>query len=287
MVLLLEGYRKNTNAFMTLYKLPHLRRACKPQPAFSSSCRYGPERPRSRSPISRSLSPRSRTPSFTSCSSPHSPLSTNRTDWGNGREPWDQSPYSRREEERDVIPWRENGEEKRDRTDTWVHERKPPYLRHMDKLDLEEQAEVIRGHRDKYVQGGSPSTKGAHPLPGYKSRDENYYRKPSKQKSDKYQKQTLETPSKSKRKEEARSREHKHSHCEDPVKGGMPEAKPDKVPDCLRPKERIKETDKELEEELSSAAQNVDGGKEKETENEVMSDFSCSWERNTKTDVLP
>ncbi|KAK9400871.1 RNA-binding protein 20 [Crotalus adamanteus] len=42
--------------------------------------RYGLERPRSRSPINCSLSPRSRTPSFTSCSSPRSPLSTNRTE---------------------------------------------------------------------------------------------------------------------------------------------------------------------------------------------------------------
>ncbi|XP_060097671.1 RNA-binding protein 20 [Heteronotia binoei] len=230
--------------------------------------RYGPERPRSRSPISRSLSPRSRTPSFTSCSSPHSPLTTNRTDWGNGRELWDQSPYSRREEERDVIPWRENGEEKRERTDTWVHERKQHYIRHADKLDLEEQAEIIRGHREKYPQGGSPSAKGVHPLPGYKNRDENYYRKPSKQKSDKYQKQTVDTASKSKRKEEARSREHKHSHCEDAVKGGIPEAKPD----CLRPREKSREINKELEEEVPSAAQKADVGKEKETETEVMKD---------------
>nr|XP_056706429.1 RNA-binding protein 20 [Euleptes europaea] len=202
-------------------------------------------------------------------SSPHSPLSTNRTDWGNGREPWDQSPYSRREEERDVIPWRENGEEKRERTDTWVHERKQHYLRHMDKVDLEEHSEVIRGHREKYLKGGSPSTKGVHPLPGYKSRDENYYRKPSKQKSDKYQKQTLDAAPKSKRKEEARTREHKRSHCEDPIKGETPEAKPSKMPDCLRPKEKFKEIDKGLEEEVPSAAQKVDVRKGKENESKV------------------
>ncbi|XP_077205804.1 RNA-binding protein 20 isoform X3 [Paroedura picta] len=231
--------------------------------------RYGPERPRSRSPISRSLSPRSRTPSFTSCSSPHSPLSTNRTDWGNGREPWDQSSYSRREEERDAIPWRENGEDKRDRTDTWVHDRKQHYIRHMDKLDLEEETEIIRGHREKYLQGGLPSAKGVHLLPGYKSRDENYYRKQNKQKSDKYQKQTLDIPSKSKRKEEARSREHKHSHSEDPIKGGMSETKLNKMPDCLPPNEKIKEIDKELEEEVHREDQKADVGKEKETEHEV------------------
>ncbi|XP_048362541.1 RNA-binding protein 20 isoform X2 [Sphaerodactylus townsendi] len=233
------------------------------------SCRYGPERPRSRSPISHSVSPRSHTPSFTSCSSPHSPLGTNRTDWGNGREPWDQSPYSRREEERDVVPWRENGEEKRDRTDTWVHDRKQHYLRHMDKVDLEEHAEVIRGHREKYLKGGSLSAKGVHPLPGYKSRDENYYKKPSKQKLDKYQKQTLDIMPKSKRKDEARSREHKHSHCEDPIKEETPEAKPSKMPDCLKPKEKFKEIDKELDEEIPTASQNTGVRKGKETENKV------------------
>ncbi|KAL8187347.1 UNVERIFIED_CONTAM: hypothetical protein K2H54_045760 [Gekko kuhli] len=146
----------------------------------------------------------------------------------------------------------------------------------MDKLDLEEQAEAVRGHREKYLHGGSPSTKGTHSLPGYKSRDENYYRKPSKQKSDKYQKQTLDTASKSKRKEEAKSREHKHSHCEDPVKGGTPEAKPSKRPDCLKPREEFKELDKELEEEVPSAAQKADVGKEKETENEVEKEDSVT-----------
>lgn len=213
-------------------------------------------------------------------------MSTNRTDWGNGRESWDQSTYSRREEERDVIPWRENGEEKRDRTDMWVHERKQHYLRHIDKLDLEDQAEVIRGHREKYLQGGSPSAKGAHPLPGYKSRDENYYRKSSKQKSDKYQKQTLDTASKSKRKEETKSKEHKHSHLEGPVKGGMPEAKPEKMPDCHRTREEFKATDKELEEELPTAAQKADVGKEKETENEVTSNFTCSSEHKPRTALI-
>ncbi|XP_062989320.1 RNA-binding protein 20 [Elgaria multicarinata webbii] len=235
--------------------------------------RYGPERPRSRSPISRSLSPRSHTPSFTSCSSPHSPLSTNRTDWGNGRETWDQSPYSRREEEREVVSWRENGEEKRDRTDTWVHERKH-YSRHLDKLDLEERVEGSRGHREKHLRGGSPNAKGAHSLPGYKNREEDYYRKPSKQKSDKYQKQSLDAAPKCKRKEKSRSRERRHSHCEDSAKEETSEQKPNKMADSIRQKqsdkEKIKDNDKKAEEELSCASVKVNvkkgGGTEKEVE---------------------
>ncbi|XP_044294464.1 RNA-binding protein 20 isoform X4 [Varanus komodoensis] len=233
---------------------------------------YGPERPRSRSPISRSLSPRSHTPSFTSCSSPHSPLSSNRTDWGNGRDAWDSSTYSRREEEREVVSWRENGEEKRDRTDTWVHERKH-YLRHLDKLDLEEHTEGSRGHREKYLKGGSPSAKGGHSLPGYKSREEDYYRKPSKQKSDKYQKQSVDAAPKCKRKEETRLREHRHSHGEDPAKEETSEQKPSKLPDSIRQKqsdkEKIKDGEKKSEEEVPCASVKVNVKKGEETENEV------------------
>ncbi|KAJ6669063.1 hypothetical protein lerEdw1_007872 [Lerista edwardsae] len=122
--------------------------------------RYGPERPRSRSPISRSLSPRSRTPSFTSCSSPHSPLNTNRTDWGNGREPWDQPSYSRREEEREVVPWRENGEEKRERTDTWVEKKDSkmetsPFPTNMPVKDTEDLMENLRKEKEQDWESGS------------------------------------------------------------------------------------------------------------------------------------
>ncbi|XP_053245211.1 RNA-binding protein 20 isoform X2 [Podarcis raffonei] len=239
--------------------------------------RYGPERPRSRSPISRSLSPRSHTPSFTSCSSPHSPLSTNWTDWGNGREQWDQSSYSRREEERDSMPWRENGEEKRDRTDTWVHERKH-YVRHLDKLDSEERSEGTRSYREKYLRGGSPSAKGIHGLPGYKNREEDYYRKPTKQKSDKYSKQTLDTAPKCKRKEEARLKEHKHSHCEDPTREEKLEQKPNKVPDSIKQKqsdkEKFKDSDKKSEEEVPDEAERVNVNTGAGTENEVKKIYS-------------
>lgn len=230
-------------------------------------CRYGPERPRSRSPISHSLSPRSHTPSFTSCSSPRSPLGTVKADWGNGRESWDQSPYSRREEERETAPWRENGEEKRDRTDAWVHERKH-YARQLDKLDLEERTEGGRGHRDKYLRGGSPS---------YKSRDDDYYRKSSKPKSDRHQKQLQDAPAKPKRKEDARLKERKHSHCEEPVKEDISEQKPSKGSEGSRHKQsdknKTKKANKDQEAAPTAANESSDSKEAKMTEDEVRGSF--------------
>uniref|UniRef100_A0A674IEA9 RNA binding motif protein 20 n=1 Tax=Terrapene triunguis TaxID=2587831 RepID=A0A674IEA9_9SAUR len=232
--------------------------------------RYGTERPRSRSPISRSLSPRSHTPSFTSCSSPRSPLGASRTDWGNGRESWDQSPYSRREEERDAALWRENGEEKRDRTDTWVHERKY-YIRQLDKLDLDGRIEGARGHREKYLRGGSPNA--LHALPGYKSREDDYYRKAAKSKSDRYQKQLQDAPVKSKRKEEARLRERKHSHCEDLEKEETSEQRPNKVSEGIRQKQsdkyKTKKADKDPVEDAAAAAESSDAKEGNAPENEL------------------
>ncbi|XP_010128292.1 PREDICTED: RNA-binding protein 20 [Chlamydotis macqueenii] len=230
--------------------------------------RYGTERPRSRSPISRSLSPRSHTPSFTSCSSPHSPMGTGRTDWGNGRESWDQSPYSRREEERDSREWRENGDEKRDRTDTWVHERKH-YSRQLDKFDLDERIEGGRGHREKYLRSGSPGS--LHPLSGYKSREDDYYRKTSKSKSDKFQRQLQDLPGRSKRKEEAKLRERRHSYSEDAAREEVAEQKHSKASEGSRQKQsdknKVKKAEKDQEEDAA-----VEGSDVKETkppENEL------------------
>ncbi|XP_053928317.1 RNA-binding protein 20 isoform X3 [Cuculus canorus] len=222
--------------------------------------RYGTERPRSRSPISRSLSPRSHTPSFTSCSSPHSPMGTSRTDWGNGRE-WDQSPYSRREEERDNREWRENGDEKRDRTDMWVHERKH-YSRQLDKFDLDERIEGGRGHREKYLRSGSPGS--LHPLSGYKGREDDYYRKTSKSKSDKFQRQLQDLPGRSKRKEEVKLRERRHSYSEDAAREEAAEQKHSKASEGSRQKQgdknKLKKAEKDQEED--AAAENESDGKE-------------------------
>ncbi|XP_066179694.1 RNA-binding protein 20 isoform X1 [Sylvia atricapilla] len=229
--------------------------------------RYGTERPRSRSPISRSLSPRSHTPSFTSCSSPHSPLGTSRTDWGNGREAWDQSPYSRREEERESREWRENGDEKRDRTDTWVHERKH-YSRQLDKFDLDERLEGGRGHREKYLRTGSPGS--LHVSSGYKNREDDYYRKSSKSKSDKFQRQLQDLPGRSKRKEEAKLRERRHSYSEDTAREEAAEQKHSKASDGSRQKQSDKNKVKKAEKDQEDAtAEGSDVKETKPSENEL------------------
>ncbi|XP_064519354.1 RNA-binding protein 20 isoform X4 [Pseudopipra pipra] len=229
--------------------------------------RYGMDRPRSRSPISRSLSPRSHTPSFTSCSSPHSPMGTSRTDWGNGREAWDQSPYSRREEERDSREWRENGDEKRDRTDTWVHERKH-YSRQLDKFDLDERLEGGRGYREKYLRTGSPGS--LHPLSGYKNREDDYYRKSSKSKSDKFQRQQQDVPGRSKRKEEAKLRERRHSYSDDTAREEVAEQKHGKASEGSRQKQseknKVKKAEKDQEEDATAESSDVKETKPPENE---------------------
>nr|XP_029501109.1 RNA-binding protein 20-like [Oncorhynchus nerka] len=75
---------------------------------------YMPERARSRSPISRSLSPRSHSPSFTSCSSAHSPQGAP-CRRGPERGSWTAKHMRKgdedreRERERDEVPWRNGG----------------------------------------------------------------------------------------------------------------------------------------------------------------------------------
>ncbi|XP_026871180.2 RNA-binding protein 20 isoform X2 [Electrophorus electricus] len=94
--------------------------------------RYMPERARSRSPISRSLSPRSHSPSFTSCSSTHSPQGGPcRTDWINGlgarRGSWDWTSHAWREEDpHDRDDWRN---EEQERPNGRLTERRKAYLK--------------------------------------------------------------------------------------------------------------------------------------------------------------
>lgn len=180
------------------------------------------------------------------------------------------------------MPWRENEDEKRDRTDTWISERKQHYLRHLDKLDLADRVEGVRGHREKYLRGGSPSVKGVHSLPGYKSKEEVYFRKPTKQKADKYQKQMMATAPKSKRKEDIKLRDRKHSLGEDPTKEKPSEQKPNKMPDSPRHKQndkkKIKETAEEPEDEVAGATEEADEKKGKGTEDNVIQSFQLLLE---------
>ncbi|XP_012386356.2 RNA-binding protein 20 [Dasypus novemcinctus] len=204
--------------------------------------RYGPERPRSRSPVSRSLSPRSHTPSFTSCSSSHSPPGPSRADWGNGRDSWERSPYARREEERDLAPWRENGEEKRDRSDAWAHDRKHG-PRQLDKAELEERLEGGRGHREKYPRSGSPNP--LHSAWSYQSREDGYHRKEPKAKADKHQKQQQGAPGRSRRKDEARLRESRHPPLQDAGKDDGVARTPESSKSKQSEKNKTKRPDKD------------------------------------------
>ncbi|KAM4704345.1 RNA-binding protein 20 [Rhinophrynus dorsalis] len=236
---------------------------------FRDTDRYRNERTRSRSPVSRSLSPRSHTPSFTSCSSTQSPLGASRTEWGNGREPWDQSSYGRWEDEREQGNWRDNGEDKRERTDHWVHDRKH-YSRQTEKQDLEERLDGSRGHREKYGSTHSSSR--------YKNRDGEYYRKDIKQKSDS---KRQDTPEKSKRKEESKSREVKGSHGEDTNKKETCEPKSDKEGDSTRQKDgdetKTDEPDKKQPEDT-----NKQNKSDKQEEKKEMDHNSGSTKKGDK-----
>ncbi|KAG9261142.1 RNA-binding protein 20 [Astyanax mexicanus] len=138
--------------------------------------RYLPERARSRSPISRSLSPRSHSPSFTSCSSSHSPQGAPcRPEWINGLGPrrgsWDWSSHGRRDEDpRDRDEWR-NGED--ERTNGRIPERRKPYLKTGERGSP-------RQDRDWYPRGSPqpPSFCSYHPA-------DDFYKKESLYKSDK------------------------------------------------------------------------------------------------------
>nr|XP_031317600.1 RNA-binding protein 20 isoform X3 [Camelus dromedarius] len=242
---------------------------------FREADRYGPERPRSRSPMSRSLSPRSHTPSFTSCSSSHSPPGPSRADWGNGRDSWEPSPYPRREEERGPAPWRENGEDKRDRTDPWPHDRRH-YPRQLDKAESDERLDGGRGYREKHLRSGSPNPlHSATSSSGYKSREDGYYRKEAKGKSDKYVKQPQDAPGRSRRKDEARLRESRHPHPEDSGREDGPELKGTRPPESTKSKQSERNRTKRPERDQEGA----DDRKESRTaENEAGKEEQDSME---------
>eukprot|EP00079_Xenopus_tropicalis_P013780 XP_002942947.2 PREDICTED: RNA-binding protein 20 [Xenopus tropicalis] len=230
---------------------------------FRDTDRYRNERARSRSPVSRSLSPRSHTPSFTSCSSTHSPLSASRTEWGNGREAWDQPAYSRREEEREQGPWRDNGEDKRDRTDHWVHDRKH-YSWQLDKQEMDDRMDGPRGHRERY---------GNHSSSRYKSRDGEYYRKEAKAKTEG---KLPDTQEKSKRKEESKSREVKVS-SEDTSKKEVRETSPSGEADGSKEKDAAKnQTDVPSKQQEEDKAKESAANEQAEHKDETMDHNSVS-----------
>ncbi|XP_051241308.1 RNA-binding protein 20 isoform X1 [Dicentrarchus labrax] len=158
---------------------------------------YMPERARSRSPISRSLSPHSHSPSFTSCSSAHSPQGAScrgpeRSSNGLGprRGSWDWSSHLRRgedERERD-DPWRNGGCVEDDRPNGRTADRRKAYqkpLDHINSRSADERGvgggEGMRGNRDWHPRG-SPQGMSFH---SYRNMEDDFYMKEQMYKSDK------------------------------------------------------------------------------------------------------
>lgn len=184
--------------------------------------------------MNRSLSPRS-----------HSPPGPSRADWGNGRDS-----YAWRDEDRETVPRRENGEDKRDRLDVWAHDRKH-YPRPLDKAELDERLEGGRGYREKYLKSGSPSP--LHSASGYKGREDGYHRKEPKAKLDKYPKLQQDVPGRSRRKEEARLREPRHPHPEDSGKEEDLEPKISRAPEGTKSKQSEKSKTKRADRDQEGA----------------------------------
>ncbi|KAL4640187.1 RNA-binding protein 20 [Arapaima gigas] len=191
---------------------------------------YPPERARSRSPISRSLSPRSHSPSFTSCSSVHSPPVPCRGDWANELGPrggsWDWSSHVRREEERDGTIWRNEDE---DRPNGRLPDRRKLYHKLMDRMSprlAEDWAEGMRGIRDwgRDYPRGSPQGQAFLP----RNKEEDFYKKEPSYKSEKaprtlYQRHELPKLKKKEAAEHHRSRRTETEGTEDLVAIKTPE----------------------------------------------------------------
>ncbi|KAM8878299.1 RNA-binding protein 20 isoform 2-T2 [Spinachia spinachia] len=169
---------------------------------------YMPERARSRSPISRSLSPHSHSPSFTSCSSAHSPQGApcrapERSSNGLGprRGSWDWSSLLRRgEEERGRDdPWRNGGSVDDNRQNGRSADRRKAYQKpsdHIGSRSADERegggggggggrggggSEGMRAKRD-WPPRGSPQGKS---FCSYRNMEEEFYAKEQMYKSDK------------------------------------------------------------------------------------------------------
>ncbi|XP_035033108.1 RNA-binding protein 20 isoform X1 [Hippoglossus stenolepis] len=159
---------------------------------------YMPERPRSRSPITRSLSPHSHSPSFTSCSSAPSPQAAagrgpERSSNGLGpcRGSWEWSSHIRRSEderERD-DPWRNGGSVDDDRPNGRAADRRKAYQKpmdHMSSRSADERGgggggEGMRGNRDWHPRG---SPQGGS-FNSYRNMEDDFYMKEQAYKSDK------------------------------------------------------------------------------------------------------
>uniref|UniRef100_A0A8B9HTQ5 RNA binding motif protein 20 n=1 Tax=Astyanax mexicanus TaxID=7994 RepID=A0A8B9HTQ5_ASTMX len=209
--------------------------------------RYLPERARSRSPISRSLSPRSHSPSFTSCSSSHSPQGAPcRPEWINGLGPrrgsWDWSSHGRRDEDpRDRDEWR-NGED--ERTNGRIPERRKPYLKTGERGSP-------RQDRDWYPRGSPqpPSFCSYHPA-------DDFYKKESLYKSDK----TLWTSHNQRHEGKSKRRDSGDHHRTKNSESELPEDRtPEERGRSKRTSRRQEREDKETNENHKEATEDQQG----------------------------
>ena len=123
----------------------------------------------------------------------------------------------------------------------------------------------MRGHREKHPRSGSPNP--LHSASGYKSREDGYYRKEPKGKSDKYLKQQQDAPGRSKRKEEARLRESRHPHHDSEGKEDELEPKVTRGPENTKSKQSEKNRTKRPDKDQEGAD---DRKESRMAENEVM-----------------
>ncbi|XP_061088760.1 RNA-binding protein 20-like isoform X2 [Conger conger] len=240
-----------------------------------SEC-YPPERVRSRSPVSRSLSPRSHSPSFTSCSSAHSPPGPNRNDRSNGLGPrnpsWDWSSQVW-QDERDEACWR-NGDE--DQPNGRPPEWRKAYFKMADRVSqrtVEDKAEGQRGGKDRYTR----SSPQAPPFLPYRSNEEDYYRpeptyKPERHPRPAYQRHEV----KAKRRDTPESHRSRHSESpEDPKTAkdrnqtspnSMKSKTPSRKEEVEKVGEEVEEKQKDKSQSLMSSCENVElaGGKDRE-----------------------
>ncbi|XP_026160305.1 RNA-binding protein 20 isoform X2 [Mastacembelus armatus] len=157
---------------------------------------YMPERARSRSPLSHSLSPHSHSPSFTSCSSAQSPQGVpgrgperGSNGIGTRRGSWDWSSHLRRtedERERD-DPWRNGGSMDDDRPNGRAADRRKAYQKPLDHITSRSDergggGEGIRGGNRDWHPRSSPQGMS---FSSYRNMEDNFYSKEQMYKSEK------------------------------------------------------------------------------------------------------
>ncbi|XP_038551145.1 RNA-binding protein 20-like [Micropterus salmoides] len=265
---------------------------------------YMPERARSRSPISRSLSPHSHSPSFTSCSSAHSPQGPQcrgpergSNGLGSCRDSWDWSSHLRRgedERERDDT-WRNGGSIDDDRANGRAADRRKAYQKPLDHISLrsaDEQrggggGEGMRGNRDWHPRGSPQGVS----FNAYRNIEDDFYMKEQMYKSDKlprppYQRHDTKPKRRDGGDHHSRSRHSEFDMTEEPLRRTL-EDKRQSSPDRGRSKKISRRHTTVEKQERENATENMDRqSKEKSVSpqqlNKPKETTECSKERHCK-----